>query len=256
MRITFLGTGTSVGVPMIGCACAVCASSDARNKRRRTSVYLQAGGTHVVVDTPPDFREQALAYRIPRVDAVLFTHSHADHIFGFDDIRRFNTIQNSSIPAYGSSAVLGDLRRVFSYIHVEKMPGLYRPQVEFVEIKGPFRLGPIEVRPFDVVHGADPVSGFRFEAEGRTLGYAPDCFEMPERAIEAVRGVDVMVLDALRHRPHKTHLTVADSVKLLQRIGAKRSYLIHLCHELDHAETEKGLPEGIRISYDGMALEW
>ena len=256
MKITFLGTGTSVGVPIIGCDCAVCTSADKRNRRLRTSLYVQAGGQHLVVDTPPDFREQALAARIPRVDAVLFTHAHADHVFGFDDIRRFNTIQGAAIPAYASPETIRDLQRVFDYIGIEKMPGLYRPRIDYCEVAAPFAIGAGKVEPLPVVHGPEQTLGFRIECEGRTLGYVPDCRFLPPEAEQRLRGVDVMILDGLRHRPHQTHLTVAESVKVLQRIKAQRSFIDHLCHELDHAETQKSLPAGIEVPYDGLAIEW
>jgi len=258
MKAVFMGTGTSVGIPVIGCNCDVCRSGDVRNRRRRASLYIEASGRHIVVDTPPDFREQALEYRIPRVDAVLFTHSHADHIFGFDDIRRFNTIQDCMIPAYGSAATVADLRRVFSYVQSgERMPGeAYRPRVEFREVSDPFDLGPIRVRPLSVIHDPNPTLGYLFTVEGRTLGYVPDCRRMTDETMEALRGVDVMILDALRHDPHATHLHLRESVRLLTHICARRSYLIHMCHDLDHNETERALPDSIRVSYDGLTLDW
>lgn len=256
MKIIFLGTGTSVGVPAIGCDCPVCKSSDPRNKRRRTSLYVEATGMHVVVDTPPDLRDQALEFKISRVDVVLFTHSHADHIFGFDDIRRFNTIQECVIPAYGSAETVSDLKRVFDYVDQEKVPGLYRPRIEFREISGPFDLGGIQVDPLSVDHGPKPALGFLFEAEGRTLGYVPDCHEMANDIISKLKGVDVMILDALRHRPHSTHLTVKDSIEILKRIGARQSYIIHMCHDLDHEETGKNLPDSIYVPHDGLTIEW
>ena len=257
MRVTFLGTGTSTGVPMIGCDCPVCTSPDPRNRRRRTSLYIEAGGVHLVVDTPPDFREQALAYKIPRVDALIFTHSHADHIFGFDDIRRFNTIQGCVIPAYGSADTLRDLRRIYDYVNEAENPhGLYRPRVEFREITGPFAVGGVRVDPFPVEHGSETTLGYRFEEAGRTFAYAPDCVRIAEAHVRKLEGVDVMILDALRHRPHTTHFTVEASVGALRRIKAGRSYLIHMSHELDHGETQKGLPESMHVSYDGLTLRW
>jgi phosphoribosyl 1,2-cyclic phosphate phosphodiesterase len=257
MKITFLGTGTSVGVPVIGCDCPVCTSSDPRNRRLRTSLYVQADGTHLVVDTPPDFREQALRARLPRVDAVLFTHTHADHIFGLDDIRRFNTIQNGVIPAYASAESLADLTRIFDYVLEHDHPhGTYRPEIQFNEIAGPSQIGAARVTPLNVVHGRETTLGFRIEAGGRTLGYVPDCHEMPAATADALRGVDVMILDALRYRPHSTHLTVDESVAILHRIAAPRSYLIHMCHDVDHADAQRRLPAGMFVSYDGLTLEW
>lgn len=257
MKLTFLGTGTSSGIPVIGCDCPVCTSPDPRNRRRRASLYLQAAGLHLVVDTPPDFREQALQFRIPRVDAVLFTHAHADHVFGFDDIRRYNTIQDSAIPAYGCADTIQSLNRIFDYIRLEKMPGLYRPRIDYRTVTGPFEVGPIRITPVPVVHGPDATLGYRFDWEGRSLGYVPDCKFMPDASVEQFRGVDVMILDALRHRPHITHMTLAESVAVLQRIGARRSFIDHLCHDLDHEATQTALrPEGIEVPSDGLVVEW
>ena len=213
---------------------------------------------HILVDTTPDFREQALAHGIKRVDAVLFTHAHADHMFGFDDIRRFNTIQNEIIPAYATESTLVTLRRVFDYIGTEKLPGLYRPLIDFRTINGTFRIGPVTVEPVPVFHDPDhakPTIGFRFDHDGRAVGYVPDCRDMPAEAVERLRGVDLMVLDGLRLRPHRTHLTVEQSVALLRKINAPQSYLIHMCHEIDHGPVESGLPPTIRLSYDGLRTE-
>ncbi len=255
-KATFLGTGTSSGVPIIGCDCAVCTSSDARDRRRRTSLYLEAGGMHLLVDTPPDFREQALAYRLPRVDAVFFTHSHADHIFGFDDIRRYNTMQQQVIPAYADPSTIADLRRVFNYISTETEPGFYRPQIDYRELEGGrVVLGEVTVEALPVEHGRQPVNGFLFAAGGTRLAYIPDCKRIPEATLARIRGVDVMVLDALRHRPHATHMTVAESLACLARIGAPQSWLIHLCHDLGHEELERTLPAGVRVAYDGLVVE-
>jgi phosphoribosyl 1,2-cyclic phosphate phosphodiesterase len=256
MKAVLLGTGTSVGVPAIGCDCRVCTSTDPRNRRRRTSLYLQAEGSHVVVDTPPDFREQAISCRVPRVDAVLFTHSHADHIFGFDDIRRFNTIQDATIPAYADPSTLADLRRIFDYVEAPHVPGVYRPLIDFREVTAPFSVGDIRVTPLPVVHPPKPTLGYRFDAGGRSVGYVPDCHDMPDGTLELLGGLDVMILEALRHRPHPTHLTVEQSLAWLKRIGAKRSFLVHICHELEHVELEQSLPGGISPAFDGMSMEW
>jgi phosphoribosyl 1,2-cyclic phosphate phosphodiesterase len=256
MKITFLGTGTSAGIPVIGCDCAVCTSGNPKNKRRRPSLYIEAAGKHIVVDTPPDFREQALEYSISRVDAVLLTHTHADHVLGFDDIRRFNTIQECIIPTYGSEKSLSDMRRIFDYVQQEKVPGLYRPRIDFVKIDGPFDIGEIHIEPLEVMHGSLHTLGYLFSSAGRSLGYVPDCHEMSVDVINRLKGVDMMILDALRHRPHKTHLTLEESLEILRAIGARTSYVVHMCHDLEHEATQNSLPDGINVSYDGLTLEW
>lgn len=254
MELLFLGTGTSVGVPMIGCDCPVCRSADPRNVRRRTSLYLTAGGAHILVDTPPDFREQALTFGLRRIDALLLTHAHFDHLFGFDDIRRFNTIQGHAMPVHASPETLREVQRVFPYVGTTSRTGLYRPLAAFHPIEGPFHAGKVRVTPVAVEHGDAHTYGFRFDCNDRGAGYVPDCHFMSEAAVAAFRGVDVMVLDALRFRPHPNHLSVDESLGLLERIGAPRSFLIHLCHDLDHAALEAQLPAGVRVSHDGLRL--
>jgi len=232
-------------------------SRDPRNKRRRSSIYLEAGGSHLVVDTAPDFREQALTFGIPRVDAVLFTHSHADHIFGFDDIRRFNLVQRELIPAYGSEETVENLGRIFDYVRTDPpTPGMYRPQTEFRVIDSARRFGDLAVEPLDVVHGSVRTYGFLFTEGERRFGYVPDCYEMPAATLERLKGVDVMVLDALRPRPHPTHLALDDSVELLKQIGAGSSYIVHMNHDVDHGPVEDSLPDTMRVAYDGLELEW
>jgi len=241
---------------VIGCDCAICRSPDLRNRRRRSSLYIEAGGFNIVIDTSLDFREQVLEYRVRRIDAVLITHSHADHIFGLDDIRRFNTIQGESIPVYGTTGTIADLKRIFSYVdQAVPEPGVYRPQIKFLEKKGRFTVGPVTVDSLPVLHGKTETCGYRLEWDGRTLGYVPDCKVMPDSTIGAFKGIDVMILDGLRHRDHPTHLSVESSLNLLARIGAKRSYLTHICHDLDHEETQESLPKTIFLSCDGMTLQ-
>jgi phosphoribosyl 1,2-cyclic phosphate phosphodiesterase len=255
IELHFLGTGTSVGVPMIGCHCAVCTSKDPHNVRRRSCLYVKTAKTAFVIDTPPDFRQQMLDAKIERIDAVVFTHAHADHIFGFDDIRRFNTLEGGVLPAYGAPETINRIRDIFDYIGQKPSPsGLYRPLIHFVPVTAPFEIGDVRLTPLDVVHGTGKMTGWLLECGPSRIGYISDCKEIPETTMALLRGLDVMVLDALRYRPHPTHLCVSESVALLQRIAARRSFLTHICHDLDHAALCAGLPPGISASYDGMAL--
>ncbi len=257
MKITFLGTGTSVGVPMIGCDCDVCTSSDRRNRRRRAALLVESDGYHLLIDTPPDLREQALEYRIARVDSVLITHAHADHVFGMDDLRRFNTIQHAAIPVYGSVPTVRDLCRIFEYVLRPPEPGVYRPDITFQDVAEDqtLTLGPFQVTPFAVRHGRMPTLGYRIhDADGRSLAYAPDCSALDNAMIANLGDLDVMILDALRDRPHGSHLTLNNSVALLRRIDARRAFVTHLCHDLDHATVAARLPAGIDVPWDGLTL--
>lgn len=255
MQLLFLGTGTSVGIPVIGCDCRVCRSPDRRDRRLRSSLYVVASGVHIVIDTATDFRQQVLDWNVPRVDAVLITHSHADHIFGLDDVRRFNTMQNGLIPVYASVRTVADLERIFDYVFRPAMPGTFRPRLEFKPVVAPFEIGPVRVHPIPVSHGAAETFGFRVESEGRAIGYFPDCHVMPEDTIARLKGMDIMILDALRQTPHSTHMSIAESVDALRRIGARQSFLTHMCHNVEHAETGASLPPGIALSYDGLRIE-
>lgn len=256
MRAVFLGTGTSVGVPAIGCDCPVCRSADRRNRRLRTSLYLETPQTHLVVDTTPDFREQVLSNGIRRLDAVLFTHSHADHVFGLDDVRRFNTIQKCVIPAYGAPGTMADIQRIYAYVDdTPSSDGISKPRIAFRTIDGPFRINDIRIEPLTVLHGSVETLGFLFRSRGRSLAYVPDCAEMPATTLDAVHGVDVMILDALRRSGHKTHLSLDQSLSLLERIEAGKSYIVHLCHDLDHETTQACMPAGMFVSYDGLVLD-
>ena len=255
MNLLFLGTGTSVGVPMIGCHCDVCSSKDPRNTRWRSSLYVSTAETAFVIDTPPDFRQQMLDYQIERCHAVLFTHSHADHIFGFDDIRRFNTIHQCVLPAYAEAETLEGLRHAFNYIDDKPSHlGLYRAQVNFITIRGPFAVGDVRITPLKVEHGTS-MTGYLMEHRGVTVGYVPDCSALPPETIAQLHGVDVMILDCLRYRAHPAHLNVEQSLAYLSQICAKQSYLIHLCHDVDHATLDASLPPNVRVSYDGLRLD-
>lgn len=254
MKVKYLGTGTSTGVPTIGCRCDVCLSSDPRNKRRRTSLYVEAGATRILIDTSPDLREQALTHDVRGIDVVLLTHTHADHIFGFDDVRAFNQHGGDALPVYLSEDSLRDMHRIFPYIGDPNVRG-YRPRVDFQVFAGPFKIGDATINPIEVIHGNVPTVGFRIDCDGRSIGYFPDVEQMPAQAYAQLCELDVMTIDGLRTRPHYSHMTIDVAIKSLQRIRARQSYLIHMNHEVDHAAVDSGLPDGINLSYDGLTLE-
>lgn len=252
MKVLFLGTGTSHGIPMIGCHCAVCRSDDPRDARTRPSILISLQSGVILVDTATDLRAQALRFGIEHVDALLFTHSHADHIFGLDETRRFNILSGRPLPLFADESTLGDLRRVFSYA-LTKRPseGGGVPALSPFRIVGPFTLFGQEIVPVPVLHGRRPILGFRLGP----FAYLTDCNAIPESSYDLLAGVEVLVLDALRYRKHSTHFTVAEAVDAATRIGARQTYLTHLCHDLQHATLLDELPKGIEPAYDGLELD-
>ena len=251
MRITFLGTGTSHGVPMIGCECATCRSADSHDRRLRPSIFIETDGARVLVDAGPDLREQALRHRIARVDAIVFTHGHADHILGMDDVRRFNALMRGSMPCYGDAATLEDIRRMFSYVFDSATPkGGGLPQLDLLEIQGPFTVGDLALQPVPIWHGARRILGFR--AGG--FAYLTDCNRIDEAAWPLLERLDVLVLDALREKPHPTHFSLSEAVTTAARIGAARTFFTHMAHDLPHEATNARLPDGMRLAHDGLVL--
>lgn len=254
LRLTFLGTGTSQGVPMIGCDCAVCRSEDPRDKRLRSSIYLETPECAFVVDTGTDFRTQALRANIRRVDAVVFTHSHTDHIMGFDDLRRYSW-ERGSMPVYASRETMSDLERVFEFAFktLNPFPGYLKPEPHIVD--GPFSLGETLLTPLPVPHGNTIVNGYLFTRGGeKRLAYLSDCSEVPGPIAEEIKGVHALVIDALRPKPHPTHLSIGQALEVAQRVGPGMTYFTHIAHELAHA-AEADLPANVRLAYDGLQLE-
>ena len=252
MEIVFLGTGTSHGVPMIGCDCVVCRSDDPKDNRLRPSIYIIGDdGTRVLIDTTPDLRQQCLRESIIRVDAVVYTHAHADHILGFDELRRFNILSKQSLPVYGDSATLQSLRRTFSYAFDAGAPvGGGVPDASLMVIDGPFEVGKLRFQPLTVMHGTRPVLGFRI---GR-FAYLTDCNAMPDETMAQLGGLEVLVLDALRQRPHPTHFSLKEAVAVATQIGARSTYFTHMCHDLGHAATCAALPDGLSLAYDRQRI--
>jgi len=252
VQITVLGSGTSTGVPTIGCHCDVCTSSDPRDKRLRPSILLTYGGHNVLIDTTPDFRTQALRTGMERLDAILITHEHADHIMGLDDVRPFSFHQKNRIPIYASEPTMAAIRRCFLYIFDGSEKASSVPQLESCTFNGgSFDLFGVEFTPIPLLHGKATVHGYRFG----NAAYLTDHSEIPETSLAQLRGLDVLFLDALRYKPHPTHSTVERSVAIAERLAPKRVFFTHICHDLAHARTEEQLPPHIRLAYDGLQID-
>jgi phosphoribosyl 1,2-cyclic phosphate phosphodiesterase len=253
MEITFLGTGTSQGVPVIGCTCAVCRSIDYRDKRLRVSVHLQVQGKSLIIDSGPDFRQQVLRERIDHLDALLFTHEHKDHTAGLDDIRAYNFRQRQDMPVYAEPRVLAQLKQEFAYIFAEKKyPGV--PQVQLMPLESDsatFWVEGVEVQPIRALHYKLPVLGFRIGG----FTYVTDANYLAPEALEQMRGSEVIVLNALRNEPHISHFSLPEAVAILEDLAPQRAYLTHISHMLGrHREVEATLPDFIRLAYDGLRV--
>ncbi len=250
--LTVLGSGTSMGVPTIGCDCAVCHSPDPRDRRTRPSVLIEYNGKSVIIDTTPDFREQAIREGITKLDAVLYTHTHADHILGLDDLRPLSYHRTPKIPLYARPQAADFLRTMFRYIFDAdyKFGGL--AQVELKPMDGPLELFGARFDPVIVMHGDAEILGFRFGS----AAYLTDFSGIPEASFAQLHGLDILFLDALRHRPHPTHSTVENSLRIVERVGPKRAFFTHICHDLPHQATNATLPPHVQLSYDGMQLEF
>ncbi|MDQ3256406.1 MAG: MBL fold metallo-hydrolase [Acidobacteriota bacterium] len=253
MKLTFLGTGTSTGVPSIGCECETCTSDDPHDQRLRVSVLIEHDGQTVLVDTSSDFRQQALRHGLKRVDAVLITHCHADHIFGLDDIRPLN-FRHGALSLYANEPAWRDLRRIFKYIFEPSHFGGGLPQIiAHTVISGaPFCLSnDLQITPLEVIHGRLPVAAYRFN----DFAYATDLSEIPAATIAGLRGLDVLVLDCLRVRPHPTHLALERALEYIAELKPRRTYLTHLAHDFMHARDSALLPDGVEFAYDGLIVK-
>ena len=253
-RVTMLGSGTSTGVPVIGCDCAVCRSDNPKNKRWRVGLKLETGsqGSQIIlVDTPTDLRAQGLRFGLPRVDAVLFTHAHADHVFGLDDVRIFNFRQRTAIPCYGSEATLARIRQMFSYVFEAGQEGGGKPQLELIPVEAPFELLGRTVVPVPVWHGDLAVYGYRIGS----FAYVTDTNRIPEDGFRLLSGVETLILDALRYRPHPTHFSFEEALAAAARVGARRTIFTHITHEVDHDSLAVQLPPGVELGYDGLAFD-
>lgn len=253
MKLTFLGTGTSTGVPSIGCSCETCTSDDSRDKRLRVSILVEHDGQTILVDTSSDFRQQALRYKLTKPDAVFITHCHADHIFGLDDVRPLN-FRQGALDLYTDDRAWRDIRRIFQYIFEPSHFGGGLPQIvaHRIEAYAPFSLGRnLLVTPLTVIHGRLPVLAFRFN----DFAYCTDLSEIPARSMDALRDLDLLVLDCLRVKPHPTHLNVEGALRMIERLRPRRTYLTHLAHDIKYSRDSALLSDGVAFAYDGLIVK-
>lgn len=251
MRIVVLGSGTSSGVPTLGCKCAVCTSDDPHNKRMRASVYIETHGKRFLIDCGTDFRSQAIAQSVEDVDFVLLTHTHADHVNGLDDLRAYNMVHRHAIDIYGEPEALEEVRRRFAYCFRPAPPGGGIPELNLRQIDSTIQIDDLSIQPIRVFHGKMPILGFRIGA----FAYLTDVSTIPESSFEQLEGVELLITSALRHRPHPTHMSLSEALQVAARVGARQTYFTHMNHDLDHEQTNAQLPPQIQLAYDGLRLE-
>jgi len=254
-EITFLGTGTSIGVPVIGCDCEVCTSGDPKNQRLRSSILVKTREMTLIVDTGPDFRQQCLREGIRDLDAVLFTHSHSDHVMGFDDLRRFTVFEDEQIRIFANGETMARLKNAFPYVFdgENRYRGYLKVDPQLIE--GTFRCGDLDVTPLPVSHGKVETIGFLFSSEGeRLFAYIPDAKELSVEAMDRIRGIDLLILDGLQPEQHWTHLSIREAVELAGRLEVKQTWLTHFSCRVNYAALEPGLPDGVRLAWDGLKL--
>jgi phosphoribosyl 1,2-cyclic phosphate phosphodiesterase len=251
MRLTILGSGTSTGVPTIACNCSVCTSSDPRNIRTRASLWVEHEGGHFLIDTSTDLRQQALKNKIPRVDDVLFTHAHADHVLGLDELRVYNFHQKAVISCYGGKETLQKIRQMFSYIFSSEATESFKPQLSLHEVAGAFKVHGVEVLPVPVRHGSLPVFGYRFA----NMAYVTDCNFISDESKRMLDHLDLLILSAIRYQPHPTHFSLNEALEVIREVAPKRAILTHLSHAFDYSKVNAELPKGIELAYDGMRID-
>ena len=252
LELLFLGTGTSAGVPMIGCHCAVCSSNDVRDKRTRPSVVISYNETRVLVDTTPELRLQCVANGVDKIDAIVFTHAHADHIMGLDDVRRFNVTRGGPLDVYADDASFTAISRCFGYAFAQPDPpdGMFRPNLVRHSITGAFEIAGVRWTPIPLIHGTEPVLGFRIG----NLAYCTDVSEIPEPSFELLHGLDVFVIDALHHKRHAKHFSLEQAIEASSRVKPKHTLFTHISHGIAHAETNRILPERTQLAFDGQRV--
>jgi len=250
MKITILGSGTSTGVPMVGCSCPVCTSEDPRDKRTRSSILIETSGKHILVDTSTDLRKQAIREKVPMIDAVLFTHAHADHIHGIDDLRGFHFLHKRIIPCYGRKETLDLIADNFSYIFKGMESQGYAPLLEAHEVHRPFQLFGKTIVPIPLLHGSTLATGYRID----NVAYLTDCSAIPAASMAMLTGLELLIIDALRYTPHITHFNIEGALRVVEDLKPQRTLFTHLTHEVSCRDGER-LPAGVELAYDGMVLQ-
>jgi phosphoribosyl 1,2-cyclic phosphate phosphodiesterase len=250
MKITFLGTGTSYGIPMIGCECNVCISDNPKNSRTRSSIIITGEDYNILIDTATEFRIQCLKNNINKLDAVLLTHSHADHVLGLDDLRHFNRKHRTSIPVYGSSDTMNNVSKMFWYVFEETLSNRNKPRITLNPIDGTFHLLGLEIISMDVMHGHEKVTAYRFN----NFAYVTDVSQISPESMSKLEGLDLLILDALRIIPHEKHFSVEQAINMVSILKPRRALFTHIAHELEHEKTNKTLPQGIELAYDGLTV--
>jgi len=250
LQITFLGTGTSHGVPVIACDCEVCQSDNPKNKRMRTSIHIKSKEYNLLIDTPPEMRLELINNKIKNVDAVLMTHAHADHIMGFDDIRALNWYQGKEMPVYGDLKTLNHIKRIFPYIFSDNNPGGGIPQVIIKEVEREFTFKDLQIKAVPIYHGDNQILAYRIN----NFAYLTDCSYIPDSSLKLLEGIEYAAVDALRFEDHPTHMPVDQAVELIDKLSLKHGYLTHLSHRLDHEQLDDYLPDHVSPAYDGLVI--
>jgi phosphoribosyl 1,2-cyclic phosphate phosphodiesterase len=251
MKVTFLGTGTSYGIPMIGCECNVCISDNPKNFRTRSSIFISEGENSILIDAATELRIQCLKNKIKKLDAVLLTHSHADHILGLDDLRHFNKNQKANIPVYGSEDTVNNIYQMFSYAFKETISNSSKPKFTLKHIDGALNLFGLKIIPVNVMHGQEKVTAYRFDK----FAYVTDVSGIPSDSMDKLKGLDLLILDALRHFPHEKHFSIEQALNIVSELKPKQALFTHIAHDLEHEKTNNMLPDGIRLAYDGLTVK-
>lgn len=256
MTLTFLGSSTSVGIPVIGCTCPTCTSTDPKNTRLRSSIHIQTPTHSILVDSGPDLRQQALRHNLTTVDAVLYTHNHLDHVTGFDELRAFCWRRTEPLPLYGPQETIDSLKTMFAWAFAKTNTYKGYIQPDPIPISAPFKLGETTITPLPVQHGSVETIGYRFDTpNAQSIAYIPDAKSFPQTTLDLIQNIDILIIDALRPETHPTHLSITESVEIAKNLNAKQTYLTHISHETNYPQEQKNLPQNIQFAHDTLTIQ-